>query len=229
MLFGTQSGEEFLFLYGFFPLLHNPHDTTLVRFDLSTHGGSGSTGRLLEMRERVLEVLGETQVAIPGNRSWVKKSASGSVALQLPCSLGPPDEPTTQLAVSLDVMRALVLSDADCFDGMGPARLGAWIDNGGGKYSAEVDHRALSLMKQLAATEIQLMQPPDAIAMAAEALHAVESSLLPVDNDELVQVAHLSQALRYVERRRQLLGDMICWCDEAMVGLRRAGVWWWKS
>ena len=43
----------------------------------------------------------------------------------------------------LDTMRVLVLREEDCFEGMGPARVGAWLEAGGGKFSRDVDIRAL--------------------------------------------------------------------------------------
>ena len=116
-------------------------------------------------------------------------------AWQLPAGpwLGAPDRPSAAMRATLDTMRVLVLDETDCFEGMGPARLGAWLEAGGGKFNREVDTRALLLLRTVAAREIGKLRPPEQTAAAAAAVAGRE--------DE--EARQLGLAVRYVEVRQR--------------------------
>eukprot|EP01043_Picozoa_sp_COSAG02_P017817 COSAG02_NODE_817_length_16825_cov_49.127646_8_plen_64_part_00 len=40
---------------------------------------------------------------------------------------------------------------------------------------------------------------------------------------------HLALAVRYVDRRRELLYEVVEVCDAAIAGISKEGVWWWKK
>jgi hypothetical protein len=147
-------GEEFLFLYGFLPS-ENPDDMVVLPLpplnqlhlyftgDLDTNGvQQQKSNRLVQLQAQALSVL----AGVGDDERDLQVAASAVGRLQLPT--GPrlcvgPDRPGAALQAVLDTMRVLVLREEDCFEGMGPARVGAWLEAGGGKFSREVDMRAL--------------------------------------------------------------------------------------
>lgn len=104
--------------------------------------GQKRSERLIQLQAQALSVL-----AGVGDDERDLEAATDAVGrVQLPrgprLSAGP-DQPGMLLQGVLDTMRVLVIREEDCFEGMGPARLGAWLEAGGGKFSREVDIRAL--------------------------------------------------------------------------------------
>lgn len=63
------------------------------------------------------------------------------------------------------------------------------------------------------------MRPAQETAMAAQAVHARSDP----------PAIQLSLAVRYVDTRRGLLHEVIEWCDVAIAGVSKHGVWWWKG
>ena len=97
---------------------------------------------------------------------------------------------------------------------MGPARLQAWIEQGAGKFSAAVDLRAVELLAATARTE--LAQLPVSAGAADGTAGSQERRWE-------------AMAWAYIERRRELLGCVVEWCEAASAGLEKDGVWWWRS
>ena len=199
-----------------------------------------ATGRLRELQEQIMSgsdegqpgagVVGSSEHFIGGA---VTLPASSPTLQQQP----PPQQnahvnvPCGALRAALDMMRLHALSDSDCFVGMGPARLGAWLDAGGGKYSREVDVRALLLLRGLAIAEQAHMQPESATLAAADAVAAVHAAAAGAGAGaelELVEARRLGLALQYVARRRELLQRVVSWCEIAANGVNSSrGVFWW--
>ena len=48
------------------------------------------------------------------------------------------------------------------------------------------------------------------------------------DEEEVVEARRLALALAYVARRRALLEGLLSWCELAIAGVRKHGVWWWQ-
>ena len=147
--------------------------------------------RLTELQAQALSAL-----AGVGDDSRDLQAAANAIGrVQLPAGprLGAPDRPSAAMRATLDTMRVLVLDEVDCFEGMGPARLGAWLEAGGGKFNREVDTRALRLLRTVAAREIGKLRPPEQTAAAAAAVAGRE--------DE--EARQLGLAVRYVEVRQR--------------------------
>ena len=140
--------------------------------------------------------------------------------MQLPTSerLGQTNAPGAALRFVLDTMRVLVLTDADAFGPMGPARMAAWLEAGGGKLTHEIDLRALAKLRSIALAEVGRLVAPEQTAAAAAAIASRTDT----------EAMQLGLAVRYVDRRRELLMGVASWCDEAAAGLTKEGVWWWK-
>ena len=79
---------------------------------------------------------------------------------------------------------------SQCFEGMGPARLGAWLEAGGGKFNREVDLRALQLLRTLALREVEKMRPVQETTAAARAVAGRSDP----------PAVQLALAVRYVDR-----------------------------
>ena len=79
---------------------------------------------------------------------------------------------------------------SQCFEGMGPARLGAWLEAGGGKFNREVDLRALQLLRSLALREVEKMRPLQETTAAARAVAGRSDP----------PAVQLALAVRYVDR-----------------------------
>jgi hypothetical protein len=152
--FFYRPGEEFLFLYGFLPQ-DNPDDMVVLPLpplnqlhlyltgDFDTNAvQQQKSDRLIQLQAQALSVL----AGVGDDERDLQVATSAVGRLQLPTGsrlcVGP-DRPGGALQGVLDTMRVLVLRDEDCFEGMGPARVGAWLEAAGGKFSREVDMRAL--------------------------------------------------------------------------------------
>ena len=84
-------------------------------------------------------------------------------------------------------MRVLVLDEVDCFEGMGPARLGAWLEAGGGKFNRDVDTRALRLLR-LPAEPSCLLKVCRLLASCADLPCDVAAAALGCEPAELLEL-----------------------------------------
>ena len=110
--------------------------------DFDTNVQQQKSVRLIQLQAQALSVL----AGVGDDERNLQVAASAVGRLQLPIGSRlcvSPDRPGTALQGVLDTMRVLVLREEDCFEGMGPARVGAWLEAAGGKFSREVDLRAL--------------------------------------------------------------------------------------
>ena len=185
--YGSKPGEELLFLYGFFPRA-NPDDVALLRLRLlppltasppapPDARSQEEAQRLQALQLSLLETFGEDQLNIQDGGDLV---VGGAVQLPQTLDIGTGEEdaevgrrPAPALQAVLNLMRVYALTAADCFHGMAPAKLGAWLDVGGGKFSQAVDLRALALLRGLALTELAQLQPVEATRQAGLAVDKV--------------------------------------------------------
>ena len=79
--------------------------------------------------------------------------------------------------------------------------------------------RRAELLRAMATQEITKMRPVEQTAIAAQAVRGRSDS----------PAMQLSLAVRYVDMRRELLCEVIRWCDVAVAGVSKDGVWWWKD
>ena len=101
---------------------------------------------------------------------------------------------------------------SQCFEGMGPARLGAWLEAGGGKFNREVDLRALQLLRTLALREVEKMRPVQETTAAARAVAGRSDP----------PAVQLALAVRYVDRCERQPPFLFSPSPFPSVGLSRA-------
>ena len=76
----------------------------------------------------------------------------------------------------------------------------------------------LELLRALALQEVKKMRPVQETMMAAEAVRGRSDT----------PAIQLDLAVRYVDRRRELLYEVVKVCDASIAGVSKEGVWWWK-
>jgi hypothetical protein len=74
------------------------------------------------------------------------------------------------------------------------------------------------LLRALALKEVEKMRPVQETTIAADAVRGRTDT----------PAIQLALAVRYVDRRRELLYEVVKICDASIAGVSKEGVWWWK-